>query len=143
MYSIESDPKTTARVQASNLNISRKHSVVVGRWIKNKKVDKAISLLNSVAQKERAVPYRMHNDSLAHKKTTSGAGRYPVIVVKKFVELLESARSNAEYKGLDVKKLFVKHVNANKGFEYYRPRRSSLRGQVRKSTNLTIIVEER
>ena len=143
MYSIEIDPSKTSKVQARNLGISRKNSVVVGKWIKNRHVDKAISLLNEVISKKRAVPFKIHNDSLAHKKTTKGAGKYPIIVAKKFIELLQSAKSNAEYKGLDVKKLHVSHVNANKGFQYYRPRRANLRGQVGKSTNLTIVLEER
>ena len=119
MYSIKMDPSKTAKAQVSGAAISKKDSAMIGKWIKNRQIDSALLLLNEVVAKKRAVPFPKYNNSLGHKKTTPAAGKYPVNASKKVIELLESAKSNAENKGLNLKKMYVKNVNANKGFQFF------------------------
>jgi len=141
MYTIESDPKVTAKVCGKNMRMSCKSSVMVGRYIKGMTVDKAKRVLDEVTKENRAIPFTKFNDGIGHR-SGMGPGRYPVIVAKNFIELLSSVQKNAEYKGFDIKKLIIKNVSATIGSRFRRPRRTSLRGQVSKSTNISIIVEE-
>jgi len=141
MYAVKTDPKKDAKVCARNQRISRKDSIVIGRFIKGMKLSSAKSYLNEVLKKKKAIPYTIFKTNLAHKKGM-GPGRYPLIVTRKFLELLNSAEKNAEYLGLEKEKLIVSNVHASKGPTHYRPRRTRYRGEQMKSTHLSIIVKE-
>lgn len=140
-YVVEADAKTTARAGVSNSRISWKDSVEVARFIKGMKSAKAKAFLQDVIKLKRAVPLKKFNDNRGHKPGKLGPGRYPINVSKIFLALLESAESNAEAKGLDAKNLVVKYAFANKGQSFSRPRKNDLRGQVRKSANISVILE--
>ncbi len=105
------------------------------------KTAKAKAFLHDVIRKKRALPLPRFNDNRGHKPGKLGPGRYPVNVSKMFLELIESAEKNAEHKGLDEAALVIKYVFANKGGSFSRPRRNEFRGQIRKSANISIIVE--
>lgn len=141
MYPIKTDPKKHAKVCARNQRLSKKHSIEIGRLISGMKLENAQKYLEDVLKKKKAIPYTKFNTNLGHKKGI-GPGRYPLLVTKKYVELLKSAQKNAEYIGLDTKNLIISNVHTTKGNAYYRPRRTRFRGQQTKSANISIIVQE-
>ena len=140
-HPIETDPKTTSRAGVVNARLSWKDSIEMGRFLKGMKTAKAKAFLQDVIRKKRALPLPRFNDNRGHKPGKVGPGRYPVNVSKTFLELIESAEKNAGHKGLDEKNLVVKCVFANKGATFSRPRKNELRGQIRKSANISIILE--
>lgn len=143
MYPQKHDPKKTAKAGGRNIPISLKKSVELGRFVKGKKLERAKKELGEVIKLKRPVPFKRFKMHVAHKKGKIAAGRYPVKTAEKLLELIESAENNAENQGLEMKKLIIKNVAASKGFSFRRPRRFEFRGQVKKSTNLSVILEEK
>lgn len=140
-YPIETSAAKTSRAGFSNRRLSWKDSVEVARFIKGMKASKAKAFLEDVIRKKRAVPLKKFNDNRGHKHGM-GPGRYPVNVSLAFLELINSAEKNAENKGLNVKSLIIQYAFANKGATFNRPRRNAFRGQIRKSANASIILQE-
>jgi len=139
----------TAKATLKNAGISLKYSTEMFREIKGRPVDKSIKRLGRIAEKEEALPLRKYNKKVAHRKgdAKSGvkSGRYPAKAAKRFVELLELAKANADFKGLDTEKLLVLHGHASQGFsrQSLQPK-GRIGGKVRqrKSTHLEVVVTE-
>ena len=73
------------------------------------------------------------------------SGKYPIRACRAFLGLLDSVKSNADYKGLDAEKLLIKHITANQGYRrisYQARGRISGKRRQKKSTHLEIIVQE-
>ncbi|MFH1209567.1 MAG: uL22 family ribosomal protein, partial [archaeon] len=101
---------------------------------------KAKNILERVIQKKQAIPYRVYNKSIPHRKGNMATGRYPIKTSSIILKLLNSAEKNAQNKGL-LSKLYICAIYANKGpkqFHYSRHR-----GRVMKRTHLTIILKEK
>jgi len=105
----------TASAFGNNLDISRKHAVEIGSFIRYDDLDKAKEKLGKVIEKKLAVPFKRYNRDVGHKKGKIAAGRFPVKAATRILGLLKSAESNAEDKGLDVDALFITEYVANKG----------------------------
>jgi large subunit ribosomal protein L22 len=116
------DPETTVRASGRELRVSPKSAVEVCTAIKGMKLDEAKEFLEQVQQKKKAVPFRKHRKTLPHRKNLQkiAAGRYPVKAASKILEVLESAESNAMYKGLDTERLKVIHATACPGIKVKR-----------------------
>ncbi len=73
--------------------------------------------MNDVIAIEIPVPIKKFKKGVAHRRGLSKAyaGRYPVKAASKILKVLESAEANAEYKGLDTEKLFIKHISTQRG----------------------------
>ena len=118
-YSVTNlDPDRTAIASGRNLPISFKHAVEICREIRGKPLEDAVRFLEDVIKMKRMVPFRRFHGKVAHHKGLQGwpAGRYPVKAAKAILEVLKNARANAEYKGLDVSRLWVAHAAAQQGF---------------------------
>jgi large subunit ribosomal protein L22 len=116
-----------AIAKATNARISLKHSLVLCNELKRRKLDKAKKFLE---------------DLISQK--TSINGKYYTNASKKFLEILNSAEANAKQKNLNLEKLFIKSIKANKGEKFIRPKsRFKFRGREAKSTNIEIVLEER
>jgi len=117
----------TTRAKFENARISLKHSVIVCKELKNKKLERAEKILENLIDKR-----------------VSLNGKYYTNTAKKILEILRNAETNARFKGFDLEKTFVKNIKVDKGFTFIRPKsRWRFRGRRAKSTNLEIIVEER
>lgn len=117
----------TAVAKETSARVSLKHSLVLCKQIKGKKLEKARKLLEDLVKQKRSLD-----------------GKYYTKAAKKFLDILKAAGANAKNKNLTVEKLFIKNATANKGEAFLRPRtRWHLRGRRAKSTNIEIIVEER
>lgn len=129
-----------ATARGRNLRISWKDSTEIGNWIKGKKPEKAVKLLDKVVAEEQPVPYKKYNKSLAHRPGNMAAGRYPKKAAKEIKRLLESAVNNAEYEGLS-SDLIIASVKVSPGARYQTPKRQ--RGRQVKATNIELKLSER
>ncbi|MFA5992217.1 MAG: uL22 family ribosomal protein [Candidatus Pacearchaeota archaeon] len=97
--------KSEAAINAKNLNISLKHSIAICKFVKYKKIDEAINLLEKVVNKKIAIPFK---GEIPHRKgkMLNGkgmmSGRYPVNASKVFIRLLKELSANANSNGMDL-----------------------------------------
>lgn len=129
-----------ATTNGINLVISRKVSVEVCRFIRNKTTDKAKKMLERVIEKKQAVPYKRYNRDIPHRAGKIAAGRYPLKVSKTILSLLKTAEANAKDKGMG-SKLMINHISAHKGVSAQRHGRKI--GQQAKRTHITITVKDK
>ncbi len=111
------DEERTVRATGKELRISFKDSVEICREINGKRLAFAKKYLAEIGDFKRALPYRRHNKGIAHKRGLKGAsaGAYPQKAASHILKLLENSEANAEFKGLDMDHLFIKHIQAKKG----------------------------
>ncbi|MEM2954583.1 MAG: 50S ribosomal protein L22 [Candidatus Nanoarchaeia archaeon] len=139
-YSFQNfDSKTMVRISGRNLPISRKAAYEVAKAIKGKLVSKALSLLNDVIEKKRAISYTRYNRDVSHKPGMA-AGRYPVKVSKEVIKLLKNAQGAARTKGFDLQKLKIIHAAVQQGPKRRRGGRKI--GLIGKNTHFEIVVAE-
>ncbi|AXI25205.1 50S ribosomal protein L22 [Methanofervidicoccus sp. A16] len=146
-YKIKTDPNKTTRAMGRALRISRKHAVEICREIKGMKLDEAMRYLRRVIELKQVVPFKRHGKEVGHKKGKYGwgAGRYPQKAAREILKVLENAKSNAEYKGLNVDKLRIKHISSNKGFtiKRYMPRAyGRATPKFQETVHIQVILEE-
>lgn len=116
------------RAFARNQPISLKNSVVVCSLIRNKPLSKAKKILEDLLEKKRSIN-----------------GKYYTKTVKVMLEILKAAEANAKQKNMKEEKLFVKIAKADKGQTLYSfpSKKAKFARRKRKSTNITIVLEER
>ncbi|MBT96507.1 MAG: uL22 family ribosomal protein [Candidatus Pacearchaeota archaeon] len=88
----EKPKKTIAIVNGRSLPISTKYSVAICNFIKNKRIEDAISDLEQVLNYKKAVPMK---GEIPHRKGKIMSGRYPKKAVEHFIKLLKSLLANA------------------------------------------------
>jgi large subunit ribosomal protein L22 len=145
-YTYRDEPGVTvARARGVEIPMSPKKTYEVLNAIRGLPVDRARTFLEEVIALERPVPFRRYNQETAHKRAT-GPGRFPKKVAMNVLQILESARENAEYEGLDTDRLFVRVAATARG----RIRKASMpRAQGRgtqwneQTTNVEIVLAER
>lgn len=116
-YSIEPDAEKTSKALGKELHISKKHAHEIASAIKGMKLENAREFLEDVVLLKRAVPYKRYTKSVPHRKGMC-TGRYPQKAAKEFLRVLENAKSNATYKGLDSENLRITHVATKKGHTF-------------------------
>ena len=85
--------KTEVGVNSSNIPVSTKYSMAICKFIKNKKIEKAIRDLQEVILLKKAVPMK---GEIPHRKGKGiMSGRFPVRAARQFVILLKSLQGNA------------------------------------------------
>ena len=85
--------KTEAVVNVKSLPISTKYSIAICRFIKNKKIGKAIVDLEQVIIKKKAVPMK---GEIPHRKGRGMmSGRFPKKASEHFIGVLKSLQANA------------------------------------------------
>jgi large subunit ribosomal protein L22 len=143
-YSQKTDPETTARALGVEISVSPKHCREVCKMLVGKKVEDAKKYLKGVIDLKTPVPYTRFKMFL-NPKPKVGPGRYPKKAAKAILRVIESAQSNAEYKGLEADNMKVKVAAAHRGRieKAYMPRaqgRSTPWNE--QTTNIEIILEE-
>jgi len=108
------DEETTARALGREMPVSPKKAVELCRALRGKSVEAAKAYLERVIALEQPVPMKRYKTMVAHKRGT-GPGRYPVLVARHFLKVLQSAEENAGYKGLDVDGMRIRVLAAHKG----------------------------
>lgn len=127
-----------AKAVGNDLSISWKDATEIGRFVKGDTVEKAENKLERVIEKDLAVPFTKFSG--ASHKPGKGEARYPVKASEKILEVLRSAKHNAEDEGLNTDNLEVQEFITNQGSRYVTPSRH--RGQRTKSAHVKIIVGE-
>ena len=143
-YTTTADPDTTAKALGREMPVSPKFAREVAGMIRGMKVDTARQALEDVIDKKRAVPLKRYNKRVSHKPGV-GPGRYPVKAAKAILGILDSAASNAEYKGLDVSNMAIATISVARGrtIPGHMPRAHGRATQWNQETvNLEIIIEE-
>jgi large subunit ribosomal protein L22 len=142
------NPEKTAKASGRELKISHKASREVCKAIKGMMLNDAKQYLRDVAAKKKAVPYTRYNKKLPHRHglIKTFAGRYPIKASQQILDVLESAQSNAENKGLDVDRLRIMHAAAYQGIKLkrYTPRahgRASPKYDT--TTHVEIVIDEK
>lgn len=117
----------TASALLEDARISLKHSVIICKEIKNKKIEKAKKFLEMLIDRKISLN-----------------GKYYTNAAKKILEILKTAEANAKVKNLNSERLFVKIAKADKGRVFIRPKsRWRFRGRRAKVTRIEIKLEER
>lgn len=101
--------KDVAVVNGTSLPISTIFSVEICRYIKGKKIDKAIGDLELAINKKKAIPMR---GEYAHKKGSIAGGKYPKKSSENFIRLLKSLKANAVYN--EIEDPYISEAYANK-----------------------------
>lgn len=143
-YTQDADPETTSKAIGKEMRVSPKHCREVCKMLKGMRVEQAREYLQSIAELKTPVPYSRYKKYLS-PKTKEGPARYPKKAAKAILDVVESARSNAEYKGLDADNMKIKNACAHRGRVQtaYMPRaygRSTPWNE--QTTNIEIILEE-
>lgn len=113
-YTAVADPDTTAKALGREMPVSPKFAREVAGMIRGMKVEAAQRALEEVIEKRRAVPLKRYNKRVSHKAGV-GPGRYPVKAAKAILSVLDSAASNADYKGLDVSNMAIATISVSRG----------------------------
>ena len=96
--------------------ISHKHAREIAVQLKGMSIEKARDYLQSVVNKQRAVPFRRYKTQVGHKSDPGVmSGRYPQKSATEFLKLLDNLESNAEYKGMDLDRLKIINATVHKG----------------------------
>ncbi|MDY6966350.1 MAG: 50S ribosomal protein L22 [Halobacteriota archaeon] len=114
-YTKEMDPEVTSRAMLYEVHISPKHVREICRELKGKRVTKAKEYLEEVINLRSPVPFKRYNRDVGHKKGKVGPGRYPQKAASEILRLIESAQSNAEYKGLESERMKIAHMTTHRG----------------------------
>lgn len=127
-------------------NISPKKSMEICREIRGKTLKDAKKLLEDVIAFKKPIPYKRYKRDVPHRKGKGiMAGRYPVKSAKEILRMLKSAESNAQYKGLDIDSLIIKHCSSHRG-RILKGRMPRAQGRStpwnEQTTNIQIILEE-
>ena len=100
-----------AIVNAKNVNMSLKHAVAICRVIRQKSISEAISFLEQVLRKEKAVPMK---GELPHRKGMM-SGRYPAKASEMIIKILKSLMANSIANGLDIDEVIISDAIPNTG----------------------------
>ncbi|MFA5357949.1 MAG: 50S ribosomal protein L22 [archaeon] len=139
----------TAKALIKNADVSLKYSTEICNQMRGKMVQKNIEWLEKIILHETHLPLQMYNKKVGHRRGQAmlgvKAGRYPEKVAKKIITLLELAKANADFKGLDTEKLLVIHAFASQGLKRYgHQNKGKIGGKVhlKPSINIELVVME-
>lgn len=124
-YSMQTNPKKSARAYGRAMRISTKSSVTVCRAISGMNIIKGKRLLEDLINEKRDIK-----------------GKYYTNASKGVLDIVKSAEMNAEFKGLDTTRLVI-FASAHGGFTFIRPRRLKMRRTRRKMTNIQVVLQQK
>ena len=98
-----------AKAQGVELRIKFKHAIEICAAIRGRRVEDAISFLEKVIDGKALVPFKKTKTHGGHKKGLDKwpYGKQPVKATRVVLEVLKSARSNAEFRGLNLESCVV------------------------------------
>ncbi|MHA1144717.1 MAG: 50S ribosomal protein L22 [Candidatus Helarchaeota archaeon] len=117
-YSIKNlDPEKTSKASGRDVRCSPKKAREVCNAIKGMKLEDAKEYLTRVISLQEAIPFKRHKKKRGHKKGLNkwSAGGYPQNAAYYVFTVLENAEANAEYKGMDIDKVKIKHAAISRG----------------------------
>ena len=124
-YAFNPLSRKSVRVYGRGLTISGKDSKILCRQISGKNLVKAKAFLQRLADQSQSLDGKHYTKASTH-----------------ILDLLKSAESNAEFKGLEAEKMIV-NASVHEGFRFMRPRRFKMRRQQRKGSNVQIVLQQK
>ena len=111
------DESKIARAIGRDMDISFKHAVLICDKLRGMMLRDAINLLDAVIKLDMSIPFRRFNKGVGHRKGLGrdAIGKYPAKAAQHILRILRNLENNADYKGLDVDRLRIKHIQAQKG----------------------------
>ena len=106
--------KMSATAKGMSLPISRKQAVEVCRFIKRRDIAAVRRRLNRVLELKMAVPSTKFKRDIPHRSGSVGPGRFPIKAAKAILDVVNSAVSNAENKGMKASSLYIVKASACK-----------------------------
>ena len=128
-----------AKAVGHSLSVSTKQCVEICSHIRGKNIARAKTILNNVIAMKEAIPFKRFNQSVAHKKGI-GPGRYPVKACTAVLSIIKTAKSNAQFKGLNKSNMILRHICAHKASTPWHYGRQ--RGVKMKRTHVEVVLEE-
>ena len=141
------DADRTAIATGRNLHISPKHAREICRELKGKYLETAQEYLEQVIAKERSVPFRRYRRKVSHRSDLRKwpSGRYPEKAAREILRVLDNAEQNSSFKGLEVSRLRITHMAAQRGRKIrgYTPRAHGRSSPSHKTlTHIEVVVTE-
>lgn len=136
---VSSQSSHTARALGSSLPMSLRYSINICDSVRGRPVAFARQRLEDAISMRRPIKFTTSLNGLGHKPGSMGPGRYAVRCCSNILSVINSAVSNAEQKGLNVKRLVIKSMVPSKGPTIMRNGRHG--GQAKK-THLLVVVGE-
>jgi large subunit ribosomal protein L22 len=127
-----------AIARGSNLSISFKHCVNIGRVIRGRDVTFSVRFITDVINGKRVVPTKRYGRDTAHKPGTAG-GRFHSKALVEVIRILNSAIANAKNNHMDIERLYIYKFESNREIS---KNKTSKRG-IGRLTNVTIELRER
>ena len=90
-----------AVVNGKDLPLSKKHCMAICDFIRGKRIEEALLLMEKAAAMRIAVPMK---GEIPHRKGRIMSGRYPIKAAGYFVRMLKQLNANAENKEMDIDK---------------------------------------
>ncbi len=95
--------KDKAVARGSSIHASKKHSMYICSFIKNRSIDDAMSDLEKVIKLKKAIPFK---GEIPHRKGMM-SGRYPVKASKEFIRILKGLKGNCTVNGMDLDRTII------------------------------------
>lgn len=137
-YALKDKGENSAFAVGKDLSISTKKAVEVCKKVRNKNLASAKKILEDTIALKTPIPFTRFNRDMGHKPGIA-AGRFPVKTAKLILEVIESAESNAQNKGLNTHHLVVHHICAQKAS---RPPHYGRRRRKTKRTHIEVVLQE-
>ncbi len=103
--------KEEAVARGLSLHLSKKHGMYLCSFVRNKKIDDAISDLEKVKLMKKAVPFK---GEIPHRKGKGMmSGRYPVKGSGMFISMLKGLKGNVITNGMELEKTRISYASAN------------------------------
>lgn len=107
----------TAKAQVSDLRAHFKNTFETANVVNGMPLRKAQQFYRQVLAKTRCIPFRRYNGKIGRtgqgKEWGVTKGRWPRKSVAAMLKLLSNAEANAQAKGLDPKKMVIKHMQVD------------------------------
>lgn len=138
-YSLKKFDEHMARANGKELPISTKAAMSICDIIRGMDAHKAVTYMQDVVNKKRAVPFNRFPNGVGHRKGKMASGRYPVKAAKTIGNLVASAMANASTQGLS-DSLTIIHISAHKAAD--QPRQGRHLSRSMKRTHVEVVLRE-
>lgn len=127
--------KEDAKVNAQSLPLSKKHSMYICNFIKNKPIDLAIEQLGEVIKFKRVIP--MIGEIPHRSEPGVMSGRYPIKACSAFIQILKGLKGNVIVNQMDLEKTRIVIASAS-----WASRQHMKNGARFKRTNVNLVAKE-
>ncbi|CRL01912.1 CLUMA_CG015060, isoform A [Clunio marinus] len=108
----------SCKSRGDNLRVHFKNTRETALAIKRMTLRRAQRFLKNVTEKKECVPFRRYNGGVGRcaqaKQWGTSIGRWPKKSADFLLQLLKNAEANADYKGLDIDRLVIDHIQVNR-----------------------------